>query len=403
MTKAAANKFAFSILLATLTLTGRVLAQDAADAAADEQFVPLASDAASTFHISGGTLYLRPDATVPDGQIRLKNICRWADSDSAAFSPVQDLTVGRMTGHSTRTIVTLDQLRQLLSDAGVNIALVNLSGASQCEINRADDLMDERQSLATWIASQDDNAPAATLASDSIPASATAPPALDPKSLHSLRDALIADMSTRTGIDPDSLELSFSPGDEKLLRLFEPAYDFEISAISVHGLGDVTWAVSISSGGQTHKVDIQATARAWEIEAILTQPVSVRQVIRDQDVVEKRRLVDQIPDDPLLAKAQAVGEEASRDLKPGTVLTARMVNPVLLARPGQLITVTAIRGHMKVVTVARAAEGGTYGQSIRVRSDTDPSQSYQATLTGPQEATVTGPAAPVDSGDSSGS
>jgi flagella basal body P-ring formation protein FlgA len=394
--KTPANKIAMTLLLALVSLPARAMAQDQV-AAADEQFVPAAS---STFHLSGGTLYLRPDATVPDGQIRLKNICRWADSDDAAFSPVQDLTVGRMSGNSSRLTVSLVQVRALLSDAGVNIALVNFSGAGECTVNRADDLMDERQSLAAWIASAD-SAPAATLAADNMQAT-TPTPALDPKSLHFLRDALTADLCTRLGFDPDSVEISFNPGDEKFLKLSEPAFDFDISPRNVRGLGEIAWDISISSGGQTHKITIEATARAWQVEAILMQPVACRQIIRDEDVAEKRRLVEQLPDDPLLAKAQAVGQEASRDLKPGTVLTARMVNPVLLARAGQLITVTAIRGTMKVVTVARACEGGTYGQSIRVRNDTDPTQTFQVTLSGPQEATVTGPATPPDADGTGG-
>ena len=65
--------------------------------------------------------------------------------------------------------------------------------------------MDQRQSLADWIANRD-NTPTATLAADSTPTSdASATPTLDPKNLDSLRDALLADLCTRLGLDADSV------------------------------------------------------------------------------------------------------------------------------------------------------------------------------------------------------
>src|ERR1700722_19455993 len=72
---------------------------------ATEQFVPRAADS-KWFH--GGLLLLRPDATVPDDRIRLKNICRWAPSDAALFEPVGDLTIARFSGSHLYARVTLE-------------------------------------------------------------------------------------------------------------------------------------------------------------------------------------------------------------------------------------------------------------------------------------------------------
>jgi flagella basal body P-ring formation protein FlgA len=122
---------------------------------------------------------------------------------------------------------------------------------------------------------------------------------------------------------------------------------------------------------------------------VIAKPLSVKQVIRAEDVTERRVLVDRLGDEPLLTMAQAVRQQASRDLKPGTVLTARMVDAVPLAKPGQFITITLERGGIRVKTVGRAMEGGSYGQIIRVKNEAT-GDVYQVLLTAPQEGSIGG-------------
>jgi hypothetical protein len=78
-----------------------------------------------------------------------------------------------------------------------------------------------------------------------------------------------------------------------------------------------------------------------------------------------------------------------------------MVSPVLLAQPGQLVTVTVVQRSFKITTVARSMENGSFGQIIRVRGDTDPTLQYAVTLTGPQEGTVV-PGSETESSSSPG-
>jgi flagella basal body P-ring formation protein FlgA len=98
-------------------------------------------------------------------------------------------------------------------------------------------------------------------------------------------------------------------------------------------------------------------------------------------------LVDNLDDYPLLDVKQVVAQQAARELKPGTVMRAKAVQPVPLARSGQFVTVTLSRGSVTVKTVARAMEEGSYGQTIRVKNE-GTKDVYQVTLTGPQEATM---------------
>ena len=189
------------------------------------------------------------------------------------------------------------------------------------------------------------------------------------------------------GIPKDELQLTFNPADEKLLTLSEPLFKFSIQARRARDLGEVSWNVTVLSGSGSQKGTVNATARAWQTEMVLSKPLTYGQVIQSDDVTERRVLRDQLPGDPLLNASQVVGQQAARELKVGAVLSARTVDAVPLAKPGQLVTITLTVGSVRVKTVARAMESGSYGQAVRLRNETT-HDVFEAVLTGPQQATM---------------
>jgi len=349
-----------------------------------EKFVPAAADV-RTFE--GATIVLRGDATVSGNAILVKNVCRWTQRDAAMFTQVADLTVVRIPDGRMYATVTLRQLRDTLEGAGINLALVSFNGATKCAVNRCDDAVIEQTALQQW-----SNPPQA------IEASATQPPvnqsprpdAADAGPLRSLRSLLAADLCARLGLDPNSVELSFNSTDDKILNLAEPYFQFQITPRQVRTLGDVSWDVTIAANGQKQKASINALARVWLTETIMARPVGYQQRIEANDVDEKRILVNHLTNQTLLTRSQAVGQSAARELKPGTILSADMVAPVLLARQGELITVTINQGSVQITAVAKALEPGSLGQTIRARGDVDATKLFDVTLTGPQQGTVVG-------------
>jgi flagella basal body P-ring formation protein FlgA len=209
--------------------------------------------------------------------------------------------------------------------------------------------------------------------------------------VRSLRQVLVEDLSVRLGVPGENLAITFKPDFEQLLNASEAQFRFSIEPVRVKGLGDVAWDVTIlNDRGAGDKFTVSGSARAWQAQVVMAKPLSAKQVIRADDVTERRVLVDRLGDEPLLTMAQALRQQASRDLKPGTVLTARMVDAVPLAKPGQFITITLERGGIRVKTVGRAMEGGSYGQTIRVKNEAT-GDVYQVVLTAPQEGSIGGP------------
>ena len=359
------------------------------------------------------TLEVRPDATVVGADVKLKQICRWSGRDAAFFAPVADLVVARVTPGEPFRAIGIQELRATLHDAGVNAAVVNFAGALSCTISRSDVQLDEHDALQQWAnarvrakapaaaASATSEEDAATVADKPqmasavepaetpvAPARAVAPEMAEESPYRSLRQVLVADLAQRLGLAVEQLQVDFSPKDERPLNLSEPHFKFHVTPQRAKSLGPVTWEVLLLADGGNQKLTVQAVARAWQDQVVLKNPISTKQVIRDVDVTERRALVDRLSDEPLLARAQVVGNQAARDMKPGTVFTARVVEPVPLARPGQFVTITITSGSVRIKTVARAMDTGTFGQTIRVKNEAT-KDIYEVTLTGPQMAEMT--------------
>jgi flagella basal body P-ring formation protein FlgA len=355
------------------------------DVPGGEKFVP--GDANST---PTGTLEMRQDASVYGADITLKQVCRWSDEDAPAFTPIADLTLVHLAaGVSFRTI-SVDDVRQTLHGAGVNIAMINFSGVTSCGVTRSDALAGESQtSVQQWIDAQQPNA-AKPAVSAQLAQNASE---IDPN-FHTLHDLLVADLAQRLSILPEDLQLSFSPEDEKVISLAEPCFKFDIRPSRARALGNVSWDVKVLTDSSSKKITINAVARAWEQQVAVAKPLSIHKLLSPSDFTSHRVLVDSLSDHQLLGLDQCVGQQAATELRPGVIMTSQLVDAVPLVRAGQLVTVNLTRGTVQLRAVARAMEQGALGQTIKVRNE-NTRDLLDVTITGPQEARL-GEPAPAD-------
>lgn len=380
-----------------------------------EKFAP-----GTTRFFAGATLEMRSEATILGGDVKLRQVCRWSDADKAAFEPVADLVLARIAPNTPFRAITLDEVKQTLHDAGINLGVIRFAGAMNCTVSRGDVPYDEHTALQQWIdakttpttresamptvvAAATPTSPASLGAApaEAQPARFTPQPAAeqavkpqadDGKAVHTLHDLLIADLAERLSLSVDAMQVRFNPQDEKVLALSEPQFKFNIDRRRARTLGDVVWEVTVISNGGSKKATLIADARAWQMQMLTVRPLAYKQIIRDEDLIGRRALVDRIGDETPSPRVTLVGQMAARELKAGTIMTPRLVDPVPLVQPGQLVTVLAEQGNVQIKTVARATEPGTFGQSVRVRNEAT-RDLYQIILTGPQEGRMVGNAA----------
>jgi flagella basal body P-ring formation protein FlgA len=382
-----------------------------------ETYVPKSAKRIASIELSG-------EAVVNGSEVTLRQICRWPEADADAFADVAGLVVVRFGENQSFQSVSIDQVQTLLRDAGVNPGLVNFAGAAACTVSRSDVQIDDAEALRKWVGdhenmpttdpgpatypspdealAQTDEAQAALLAEaarqqaervqgkgDAAPAAAAEPGSMPnpPMNTGDLRARLIYDIATRLNVPATSLQIDFKPEDRKVLSLREP-FEFSIDPQRYGDLGETSWLVGITSGAQTQKVRITASARAWTEHVVVIKPLGLRQTITEADIEIRRVLADRLSRDPLATKDQIIGQQAARDLKPGVVLTSRMLAPVELVRSGQLVTVLMRRGAVEVKSVAVALQSGSDGQTIKVKNEKT-NEIYQVILTGRQTAVLT--------------
>jgi flagella basal body P-ring formation protein FlgA len=343
-------------------------------AATDEKFVPNAADSTPS-----GTLELRQEATVSGPDVKLKQICRWSDADAAVFTPIADTTLLQFSANEPNRTISMEEINQTLHEAGVNIALINFTGATSCTITRSDAQADSQQTIQQWIDTQQPAAGTTT------PAQSPTTDAKPDPNFHTLRDLLVTDLSQRLSIPAETLQLTFSAQDEKLLSLAEPVFKFDVQPSRARALGNVSWQVTVVTDSASKKVTLNATARAWLDEVVVAQPLAIHKVLEAADFTTRRELVDSLPNRQLLHIDQCVGQEAAEDLPPGTIMTSQLVNPLALVKPGQLVTIDLRHGSVELRSVARAMEQGSLGQTIRVRNE-NTRDMLDVTVTGNQEA-----------------
>ena len=370
----------------------------------NEKFVP----GGARFY-GGATLELKPEVNVIGDEVRLRSVCRWSDADRAAFDPVADLVLFRLGKSSPFRTLTVKELRDTLKQAGVNLAVVRFAGATSSTVARTDVKYDERTALEQWITARESattkpapievatTRPARLVAGELAAGGPEPRPVEEPNAFKTLRDHVVAEVSSRLNLPAEQLQFRFSPADQKLLNLTEPHFKFIVSTPRNRNLGDVAWEVTIVAAGVdgregTQRATLTGNVKAWQDQLVVNRPMAVRQVIRETDVIDRRTLADRLPDDTLVTREQVVGQMAGRALKPGTVLTARLVEASILVKSGQLVSVMLTQGSIRAKTVAKAMEQGTIGQTIRVKNEVT-GNTFDVVVTGPQTAKLPAAAA----------
>ncbi len=358
------------------------------------RFVPSAIAASAA-------LELRSEVSLAGTEVTLRQIARWNETDEPTLAPVADLVVMRLSQQTPYKSITIEELRGILMDAGVNPAAIRLQGASRCTVARSDVRFNEGEALSRWLDARDPSPstkPAVTAAGAPMQTPPTvvavAPAPADrrqsPEPIRRLRDLISDDIATRLQLPADTLQLSFNPKDERVLNLSEGVFTFALTPVRARDLGNVIYDVTLVNNGNSQKTTINVNARAWQQQVVVVRPLAFKQVIRESDVQTRRTMIDRLPGELPIGLDQAAGNQAGRDLKPGMVLTGKMVEAVPMVRTGQLVTISYTLNTVQLRSVARAMEGGSFGQSIRCKNDTT-GATFEVVLTGPQSATM-GPA-----------
>lgn len=257
--------------------------------------------------------------------------------------------------------IDLERVRTLLqSDLGDRAGMVALSG-SACAVR-----------IATPPAQQPAPAPA--------PA---APESADLVTLPTVRGAVARELCRILAVPPDAVRLDFEAGDRGLLDLPTEGRVLEIAPTGASDRMPVSVTVHGPDGRMVRKT-IRVDLQVRRPVAVAARAIERGSAIGPDDILAEERWVP--PGSPAVSPEDAANAVARRRITPGEPLDIQSIEPPLVIRRGDRVSVRVVTGRWVVRREAAALEDGREGDEIAFAAASDSRQRFRATVSGRGQA-----------------
>ncbi|MBI5765320.1 MAG: flagellar basal body P-ring formation protein FlgA [Planctomycetes bacterium] len=338
----------------------------------------------------GGEIRIWPTATVSSESIRLSDVAQVSGFDDERARVLREIAISAAPREGGDLQVGTADVRGALTESGVNLADVQLLGASRCKVSRT------RTPFGTTLrvrpieaTSGTKNQPhvVRTVASNNAPVSAA----------NTLESALKQFIVARLGEKDAGVEIRFSPTSKRDLQLDGNDFRFDIHARDESKLGLITLEVGISparaqtqSDGPIRTVPIIAEVSVMREVVVARRSINRGEMIEGRHLkLEQRRFTDysQIG---LTDVAAVVGQQARQFVKAGEMLIANGVEGRPLVQRGDAVTIWIKQGPLVIKASGRAQEAGVLGEKITVARDGSRRKQdiIDAVVTGPSTVTL---------------
>ncbi len=322
-------------------------------------------------------------AVVVNDDIHLSDVCELRGFGSELELALRQTNVMPAPQPGASLKVHQSVIRDALRAGGANLAQVTVSGAVRCEVTRPAHHVPEgstpkpkkpvglrsRSPIGSGTMSQD-TADRAT-----------------PKV--TLQAAVVDFMNKELQRYRGRADVTFDRSARPMLELSSPQYTFRVHRSGASLLGLVAVEVDVISQGSVVQV-VPLVVQVSMARDVVVARRSINQGatigIGDIETTELRfGRVEQIG---LLDAAQIVGQRAKRFISSGSMIELSDVESVPIIVRGQLITLVSVAGGVQVVTTAKAAEDGLFGDTIKVRAADNRRVEFDAVVIGAGRARV---------------
>lgn len=346
-----------------------------------------------------GVIRVWPSAVVVADEVLLSDLARLTGFDRATERMLAATIITKAPRKGGTRIVHMAMIRDALAAGGANLASLSLGGATRCAISRplANESMQRELRGVLPPAERPGNRLPSRRYPGAAAASMTGAKSFGTQSNSTLEQAIIDHFDARLARFGGRAEVIFDRGAEQSLALSAPVYTFRVSQKSELLLGLIPVDVDVHANGR-FKQTVSLIARVTMTREVVLarRPVNQGAAIREADVERVTMSHSSLDDLPLREPNRVVGQRAKRFMPVGTPIHAGMLEEVPLVKRGQLITLISRAGLVNIVTTGKASMDGLLGDSITVRAVDNSRVAFDATVTGPGEATV-GPAPRITS------
>jgi flagella basal body P-ring formation protein FlgA len=329
-----------------------------------------------------GTVRLWPSAVVVDDSVRLDDLCELSGFDLKEVETLGSIVVIPAPPTGGSCLIHMDVIRAALTQAGANMALVTLHGATQCALSRPTVVQPVAASQTVPTESNQLGVGHADVVTREAGADR-------PAQSQSLREAVVGYFDAEFARYGGKAEVVFDRTSDQVLDLAGPPYEFNVR----RGRGSLLGLTSL-------EVDVEANGRA-----VQTVPLAV-QVSMHRSAVVARRSINQgatvrRSDVELVSMAVArldklgidevafvIGQRAKRFISAGTLIASGMLESVPIVRRGELVRLTSVVGSIRVTTSGRVVADGVLGDVVQVRAADNKRIEFDGVVVGPGEVQI---------------
>lgn len=354
-------------------------------------FVP-AIIAVFAAQIQAGSIRVWPTAVVVDPVVRLSDLCDLRGFPSETEQLISELVVTDAPPEGGSRIVHMDMIRDALSAGGANMATVMFRGSVRCEVSRP---TASAPTTSTSISDRPTGNQQKTLTPERATHRGNAIKYAPAKAGDTtLRQTIIDYFNDELRRYGGTANVAFDRRNDAVLDLTDRDHAFAIRLRRGQPIGLTSLEVDVIAGAavaQTVPLVVQVTMNRRVVAA--RRSINQGATIRTSDVHAISTVVTRLDNTGLEDPAMAIGQRAKRFISVGTMLSPTMLEEVPLVKRGELVRVASSVGGIKVVTTAKAAQTGLFGEVIRVRSLNDRKNEFDAVVVGPGQVEIS--AAPV--------
>jgi flagella basal body P-ring formation protein FlgA len=307
---------------------------------------------------------LKSVASSDDNLVQLREIA-WLTGDTA--EKLGGSIVAQLRENQTDGRITLDTVREHLTNMGVNWGRFNLSGAAQCQVTIAS-AQSQKQTQATAVVTNPHQAIAAT---DAI----------------SIEEYALRYLLNYTGLSDQELVVAYSKADKLELAQSALSDRFEIEAVGNAKLGQIPlvirrWRNNTMAG--EFRVIAQVSCKT--LAAVVVENVRRGQSFGPSDVQIQEVLITN-EQTPVRKLRDVVGRVAARNVRKNQVLFEDDVQQPFMVQRGEQITVRALVGGMVIRTNARAMSDAAMGDLVELQNERS-RESFMARVVGSRQAVI---------------
>lgn len=299
-------------------------------------------------------LKLRARVEVCGEIVRLADVLDFSEADPRLREAIGDQALWTESPSApARTLATHDQVCRRLSELGVNMSRVLVTGALSCQVNINPRVVETANRAGTG---------------GENPLLRPRPQINGTTTLADrLREYIEDELQERNG----TIEIEFEHAGREFLDLTEPPFAFTIRAERGRRLGLREFRVTLIKEGRVQRtVVLGARVRFSKQVLVAAKPLNVGSYVRRDSVELGHRIFTQDEDFGIEHPEQVVGQKVKNFVPVGQMVRAGDLKTVDLVRRSQPVTVIGGDvgpGEVSIRLTGDALDSGGYGDVVRVR------------------------------------